>query len=210
MFCKKMKSLEMAADTGPQPVQQRHLSKPTVSAGFKRAVGWGFLLIRPVIKVFLQCVMMAALAFGCYWVISKHIFSSVEVVGVSMVPTLQNSDHYLLDRWTYMIRDPQPNDIVVIRDPQDDNFSVKRIIGREGDSIYLKHGRVYVNGRMLDEPYLLPGTPTYGFLTRKGEQWVVCGKDRYFVMGDNRNNSADSRIYGSVPRQNILGTVVVR
>jgi signal peptidase I len=206
----KIKSLEMAADTELQPVQRHHTSKPTDSAGFKRAVGRGFSLIPHFIKVFLQCVMMAALAFGCYWVINKHIFSSVEVVGVSMVPTLHNSDHYLLDRWTYMIRDPQPNDIVVIRDPQDDGYAVKRIIGREGDSIYLKQGRVYVNGRILDEPYLLPGTPTYGLLTRRGEQWIVCGKDRYFVMGDNRNNSSDSRIYGSVPRQNILGTVVVR
>ena len=88
----------------------------------------------------------------------------------------------------------------------DNGFSVKRIIGATGDSIDLKHGHVYVNGRKLDEPYLAPGTPTFTYLAAY-EQVIQCGKDQYFVMGDNRKNSTDSRTYGLVPRQRILGLI---
>jgi signal peptidase I len=113
----------------------------------------------------------------------------------------------LLNRCVYLVRDPRTNDIVVIRDPSDNSYAVKRIVAGGGDSIYLKSGRVFVNGRELREPYLPPGTPTFAN-PAVCEQWVVCGDHQYFVMGDNRNDSADSRIYGPVPRRNILGMVV--
>ncbi len=84
---------------------------------------------------------------------------------------------------------------------------VKRVIASAGDSIYFKEGRVYINGQKLSEPYLLPGTPTYTF-SKEQELLIVCGNNQYFVLGDNRNNSYDSRYYGPVPRQNILGALI--
>jgi signal peptidase I len=141
-------------------------------------------------------------------VTSKYVYENVGVVGVSMVPTLQNHHHYLLNRWTYLFREPHPADIVVLRDPEDNGYAVKRIIGTAGDCIYIKNGRVYLNGRLLDEPYLEPGTATYASLTKQGNQWLICGTNQFFVMGDNRNFSIDSRVYGAIPRENILGTVV--
>ena len=154
-----------------------------------------------------QCVIVAALALASYFGISHYILESVQVVGVSMAPTLHDSEHYILNRWIYHFRDPQRNDVVVLRDPADHGFAVKRIIAAGGDSIYLKDGKVYVNGMRLVEPYLAPGMPTYPCFNLS-EQLITCGKDQYFVMGDNRKNSADSRIYGLVPKQNILGMVV--
>lgn len=155
----------------------------------------------------LQCGFVVGLALASYLIISHFLLQSVQVVGVSMTPTLQNADHYLLNRGVFLVREPQPNDIVVIRDPLDQSYSVKRVIACEGDSIYLKGGHVYVNGQQLSEPYLSPGTSTFA-LTKQNELSVHCGKGEYFLLGDNRGNSTDSRIYGPVPRQNILGAIL--
>src|SRR5258708_36190000 len=110
-----------------------------------------------------QVLSIGALAMASYFVISHFVLQSVQVVGVSMVPTLQDSEHYLLNRWIYVVRTPKRSDVVVIRDPLDNSYAVKRIIGAAGDLVYLRGGKVYVNGRMLNEPYLSRGTPTYSY-----------------------------------------------
>jgi signal peptidase I len=154
-----------------------------------------------------QCLIVACLGLASYYLISTYLVQSVKVVGSSMLPTLHDSDHYLLNRWVYHFRSPSRQDIVVIRDPSAKCFSVKRIIGVGGDSVVLKDGAVYVNGAKLQEPYLSDGTPTYA-CGKVQEQLITCGKDQFFLLGDNRMNSADSRIYGPVSRQNILGMIV--
>ncbi len=162
---------------------------------------------RSLFKMLMQCAVAGALAYGSYVLVTHFVLQSVEVVGNSMAPTLENAGRYLLNRWVYLVREPQRADIVVIRDPADNGYAVKRIVAASGDSVCLKAGRVYVNGRLLDEPYLVPGTATYARADVR-EQALVCGKDQYFVLGDNRNNSADSRVYGPVPRQKILGLII--
>jgi signal peptidase I len=141
-----------------------------------------------------------------YLLISRFIIQSVQVVGVSMYPTLIDSGHYWLDRYSYLVGEPHQDDIVAVRDPQDNTLLVKRIIAVPGQSVCFENGKVYVDGRLLHEPYLLPGTPTYAY-DRNGNEFVSFG-DKYFVLGDNRNNSMDSRVFGAVPRQDILGKVV--
>jgi signal peptidase I len=154
-----------------------------------------------------QCLALVAMAVASYFVISHFLLQSVKVVGRSMVPTLHDSQHYLLNRWVYYLRSPRQSDIVVLRDPNDNGYSVKRVIAAPGDSIYLKEGCVYVNGHKLNETYLAPGTPTFTD-SKCHDQLILCGKDQFFVLGDNRLNSVDSRVYGPVPRQNILGPIV--
>ena len=154
-----------------------------------------------------QFVAVTALAAASYFVISHYLLQSVKVVGRSMVPTLYDSQHYLLNRWIYHVHAPKRSDIVVLRDPSDNGFSVKRVIATPGDSIYLKDGSVYLNGCKLSEPYLAPGTPTFTE-SKFRNQLILCGKGQYFLLGDNRLNSVDSRAYGPVPRQNILGPIV--
>jgi signal peptidase I len=112
-----------------------------------------------------------------------------------------------LNRSVYYIHAPQRGDIVVLRDPADHGLSVKRVIAAAGDCVVLKEGRVYVNGRRLDEPYLTPGVLTFP-QTKAREQRLDCGEGQYVVFGDNRGNSADSRCYGPVSRGGILGRVV--
>lgn len=157
------------------------------------------------------CVMalVVALSIGCYFAISHYFVESVQVVGVSMMPTLEENNHYLLNRWAFHSREPKPGEVVVLRDPADNGISVKRIVATSGQSVLFKEGKVFINGKELDEPYLLPDTRTYTYSQAK-EQLITCGKDQFFVLGDNRLKSIDSRAYGPVPRENILGLVVIR
>ena len=161
----------------------------------------------PLRSQIVQCGFVAVMALASYLIISHFLLQSVQIVGVSMAPTLKNTGYYLLNRCVFLVREPQPKDIVVIRDPLDECYSVKRIIAHEGDSVYLKGGHVYVNGQQLSEPYLSPGMPTFA-LAQQNELSVHCGKGEFFLLGDNRGNSTDSRIYGTVPRQNILGAII--
>ena len=124
-----------------------------------------------------------------------------------MYPTLSDAGHYWVNRFSYVISEPRQDDIVVVKDPQDNGLDVKRIIAMPGQSIRINDGRVYVDGKLLREPYLLPHTATYAN-NRTGNESISIGKGQFFVMGDNRGNSADSRIFGTVPRQRILGKVV--
>jgi signal peptidase I len=153
-----------------------------------------------------QLLLVMLLGFASYLTISQYIVTSVEVVGTSMVPTLRNQDYYLLNRWIYHFREPQRFEVVVLRDPTDEDFSVKRIVASAGEIVSFKAGGVYVNGKKLYEPYLRRDTET--FPAQRNEQTIRCGKDEFIVLGDNRENSLDSRYYGTVPKQNILGMLV--
>jgi signal peptidase I len=154
-----------------------------------------------------QCVMVAALATASYFFISRYILQSVQVVGASMQPTLHDSDQYFLNRWVYDFRAPRRGEIVVLRDPTDGAYCVKRVIALPGEAVTLKNGHLLVNGKELPEPYLPYGVKTFTPDSVQDVK-VACGKDSYFVLGDNRNNSYDSRFYGPVARKNILGVVM--
>jgi signal peptidase I len=169
--------------------------------------GRGKAVATRLLRQALQCLVIAVLSAASYFLISRYFLQSVKVVGRSMVPTLSDSQLFLLNRWIYYVHAPQRSDIVVLRDPSDNGFSVKRIIAVPGDSVYLKGGCVYLNGCKMSEPYLAPGTPTFTDF-RPRDQLIVCGRDRYFLLGDNRQNSIDSRTYGPVPRVNLLGPII--
>jgi signal peptidase I len=165
-------------------------------------VSWS-LLLRP----FWTLIVLAVLGTLSFLLISRFIGQSVQVQGTSMYPTLADSGHYWLNRFSYLVNEPRQNDIVALKDPRDNTLEVKRIIAMPGQSVYLKDGRVYVNGKLLHEPYLPDRTPTYAY-EKSANEFICIGRNAFFVMGDNRNNSTDSRTFGSVPRQNILGKVI--
>jgi signal peptidase I len=163
--------------------------------------------LKALIRNGLQFLLLASLAFGSYVFISSFLVRSVQVVGVSMQPTLHDHERCLLNRWIFYVREPQRGDIVVIRDPGDNGYSVKRVVGLQGDRIHLGRGDFVMNGKALREAYLPAHTLTYPNPTVR-EQDIVCGKNEYIVMGDNRMNSVDSRHYGPVPRRKVLGLIV--
>ena len=152
--------------------------------------------------LWMALVLLFALVYG---VINRFIVTSVIVQGRSMTPTLQDGERYLLDRWSYHHRTPERGDVVVLRDPGHQDLAIKRIIGLPGDTIYLKEGVLMVNGKRFIEPYLPKGTRT--FTPDLKDCIVLLGAEQYYVMGDNRGLSEDSRFYGPVHRQKILGSV---
>jgi signal peptidase I len=158
-------------------------------------------------KQIAQCICFSILAFASFSIVTHFILESVTVVGYSMAPTLHNADHYLLNRWIYYFRAPKRQEIVVIRDPDTQGLAVKRVVAGAGDLVYFKGGCVYVNGRKIEERYLPPDTLTFPG-NHSASQLFKCGEDAYFVLGDNRLNSADSRHYGPVVRSRILGMIV--
>ncbi|HVV74222.1 MAG TPA: signal peptidase I [Verrucomicrobiae bacterium] len=155
----------------------------------------------------LQFALICLLATASYFLISHFLVESVRVVGESMHPTLENAHRYLLNRWVLLLRAPHRGEIVVIRDPMDNGLSVKRVVAVAGDHVRLRDGRLYINDQQPSEPYLEAGTPTFPGPYFE-EQQFQCGPNEYFVLGDNRNNSVDSRAYGPVARRAILGLIV--
>ncbi len=138
-----------------------------------------------------------------YVFVSHYVLMGVEVKGISMSPTLLDGQRYLLYRCPLLWRTPRKGEIVVIEDPEDHGLSVKRIVALPNEWIEVRRDGVYVNNTKLTEPYL-----TSAAYYASGERPVKpthLGREDYFVLGDNRDVSADSRIYGPVPRKNILG-----
>jgi signal peptidase I len=129
----------------------------------------------------------------------RAVVENYRVEGSSMEPNLVGGEYLIVNKALYTLRPAERGDIIVFKAPQspDKNF-VKRIIGLPGEKVELKAGQVYVNDRLLYEPYID---------ARFGYSWgpAVVGSDQFFVLGDNRNNSSDSHSWGMLPAVNVIG-----
>jgi signal peptidase I len=138
--------------------------------------------------------------------IVTFLFQVARVEGLSMAPTLQDQDRLIVNKLIYRFSAPRRGDIVMLYYPVNpDKSFVKRVIAEEGDQVRITDGRVYVNDIPLDDDYV---PSEY----RSHDDWgpQVISEGYYFVMGDHRNNSSDSRHWGLVPKKYILGKVLVR
>jgi signal peptidase I len=150
-------------------------------------------------------IFVVLLSVFSYFLFSRYVLMSVEITGTSMSPTLFNGERYILFRCPYLWRAPRQGEIVVIRDPEDHGLSIKRIVARPNDVIEIRRDGVFVNHAKLSEPYLASFA---SFETCAAPvKPVRLGSDDYYVLGDNRGRSADSRSYGPVPRKDILGLI---
>ena len=141
--------------------------------------------------------------------IRVFVVSPFVVDGESMHPTFENLDYLIVDEIVYAFKAPARGDVIVFRYPGDPKvFYIKRIIGLPGETVSINRGAVTVktaDGETLSlaEPYILNEDATY---TKN----VMLNQGEYFVMGDNRPNSSDSRVWGTLPRKNIIGRVDAR
>jgi signal peptidase I len=140
-----------------------------------------------------------------YLFVSNFILEATEVIGSSMEPTLWEGDRFIINRLVYRFREPRRGEIVAIRFPGDSDVSVKRIVGLPEESVLIREGHVYVDNRQLAEDYL--AVRTYTLPERMPTNRYLVATDAYFVMGDNRRVSYDSRYTGAVPKSLILGRI---
>jgi len=178
------------------PVAPRPLRSARRRRRFGRSLEWGALLLAAV----LLALGVRAFALETFYVPSS-----------SMVPTLDVGDRILVDKFLFDYRSLGEGAIVVFARPPTDTMCtselgdlVKRVIGLPGQTIWSVGNRIYVDGHVLNEPYLPADDP----LGTKPIDRQTIPKDRYFVMGDNRAISCDSRYWGTIPGSSIVGRVV--
>jgi signal peptidase I len=133
-------------------------------------------------------------------------FQVARVEGLSMAPTLANQDRLIVNKFAYLIGSPRPGDIVMMYYPSDpDKSFVKRVIAEPGDVVRIEDGRVYVNDVRLADDFVAPD-----FRSHDDHPPKVVEEGYYYVLGDHRNNSSDSREWGEVPKKYIVGKVQLR
>lgn len=166
-------------------------------SSFDEAISWG--------KAF-------GIAFLVALVLRTFFIAPVIIDGESMMPTLENQEKIIINKFAYLFGEPERYDIVVFHANETDDY-VKRVIGVPGDTLYYKDDVLYINGEATPEPYLdeykamMPeGQPyTEDFTLEETCDVVTIPENYYFVMGDNRQNSTDSRVIGLVHEDQIVG-----
>ena len=188
---------------------------------------------RPVPKSVAELPLLIGLAIVIAFVVKTFVAQAFYIPSGSMIPQLNEGDRIVVSKVAYHLHDPRRGDIVVfdcppraacpppaggilpvrilrglfeaigVRQPSTEEY-IKRVIGLPGDQVTGQHGRVYVNGEELVEPYLPNGTLTSNFGP------VNVAEGHLWVMGDNRDESSDSRVFGSIERSSVVGRAIVR
>lgn len=157
---------------------------------------------------FLDTLEVIVFAVGIFFFVYLLIMRPHKIKGQSMMPNFPDGEYLLTEKVTYYLNPPARGDVVVLAPPPSvsttDEF-IKRIIGLPGETVMVKNGKVYINDKILKEPYLADTlfTTDGSFLTDSREYKVPDGQ--YFVMGDNRANSSDSRYWGPITKSEITG-----
>lgn len=127
-----------------------------------------------------------------------------EVQSISMEPTLHEGQYLIVSKVAYWFHPPERGDIIVLDPPNGQSVIpyIKRVVGLPGELVEVHDGRVWIDGIALNEPYI-SGPPTYS-------ENRILGDNEYLVLGDNRNNSSDSHVWGLLPRDNIIGKSIFR
>lgn len=162
-------------------------------------------------KEILEMVLYILFVFAVVWVTINYVGNRTVVDGDSMYDTLSDGDNLIVSRISYLLGEPERFDIVIFPVDDDETYYIKRVIGMPGETVRIdEDGVIYINEKPLQESY---GYETIE-LNRIGRarEGVILGDDEYFVMGDNRNNSTDSRTeeVGNIERERLKGKAVLR
>ena len=168
-----------------------------------------------------EWVVIAGGALLVAFVIKTFLLQAFYIPSLSMAPTLRVNDRVLVNKLSYDLHDVHRGDVVVFESPPNDGSAtkdlIKRVIGLPGETVEARDGHILINGQILDEPYLERDIETRGPMCQTdtlpgcvGQDKIVVPEDRYFVLGDNRPNSRDSRFIGAISGSLIIGRAFVR
>jgi len=166
-----------------------------------------FSVFRSFLKIIYELIKTGAFILLIFFLVRYFLIQPFIVDGNSMEPNFHDKEYLLTDKLSYKFREPKRGEVIIFHPPNRSVYYIKRIIGLPGEKIVLDNGRVYIynkknpNGTVLAEPYLKPSEHTDGNLSQ------ILKDDEYFVLGDNRENSQDSREFGILPKKNIAGRV---
>lgn len=164
---------------------------------------------KSVVKEIVSWIIYLVILFAVAWLLLRYVGEQTQVSGESMYPTLCDGDNLVVDKVSYHFTDPGRFDIIVFPfQYQKDTFYIKRIIGLPGETVQISDGKIYINGRILEEDFGYEEIKNPGLASSP----ITLGQDEYFVLGDNRNNSTDSRepSVGNVSRDLIIGRALFR
>jgi len=164
-------------------------------------------IVRKIYTFLIDIVETLLLAASVFLVIYVFLFRPFQVNGDSMYPNFTDREYILTNIIILNLEKPKKGEIIVFKAPPDpEKDFIKRVIATPGDKIYIKDGSVFLNGGKLDESkYLQSNVKTYGGSFLKEGQEVEVPQESYFVMGDNRTYSSDSREWRFVPKKSIIG-----
>lgn len=163
--------------------------------------------LKAVLAFFVDFIETAVVALSLFVVMYIFLFQPHQVKGQSMYPNFHDKDYLLTNKLTYRFKEPHRGDVIVFKAPQNKNYDyIKRIIGLPGEVVKITNGKVYINNLPLNEiTYLNKEIETLpGLFLTEGKSYTI-PDDEYLVMGDNRSHSSDSKDWGTVPKENIIG-----
>jgi signal peptidase I len=151
---------------------------------------------------FIDIAEVIVFAIGIFFFVYLLIMRPHKIDGESMMPNYLNAEYLLTEKVSYYLHKPERGDVVVLRPPtfvtENDEF-IKRIIGLPGETVKVENGKVYINGQRLREPYIADSVNTNGGTFLADGATYTVPESQYFLMGDNREHSSDSRYWGPVP-----------
>ncbi len=171
-----------------------------------------FRILRIIGAFILDFIETIVTALVIFVIIYLFLFQPHQVKGNSMQPNFENGEYLLTNKITYRIHEPERGDVIIFKAPVNQSYDyIKRIIGLPNESVSLKQGRFFIDDKFLDESaYLAEDVYTQGgqFLPEGGE--IVVPEEQYFMAGDNRSHSSDSREWGYISKDDIVGRAWLR
>jgi signal peptidase I len=167
------------------------------------------LITKIVIELLIWVVQIAAVIFLAYFIV-YYALEKTNMIGISMETTLNDGDPVIINKFSYRFTDPKRFDVIVFKQGGSEHsyYNIKRIIGLPGETLQFKDGSIYINGEIVPEKVNVEPMANYGL----AEEEITLEENEYFVLGDNRNNSEDSRFasISNIRRDEIIGEAFIR
>jgi len=166
---------------------------------------------KETVSTLLDIAQSFAISFTIYILLFHFIAQPQRLVSVSMQPSFFENDRLIVEKLSYRFGQPKRGDVIVFKYPENQDITlIKRIIGLPGETLTIKENAIFINDQLLEEPYIKEQNSTFGNVEIKENTPFTINPNEYIVMGDNRLESGDSRQWGTISRDLIIGRAMFR